>query len=159
MYISLPEHLVLSGRAHFRISACFTQKRPRVRTQDESLDPPSLVVYSHTTPKPGLWLNPPLDVHASITHSTQGFFTSCSLLYTLRWYINYFNIWVVLRGNTVRLHPILDDLGCIPPHCINLEPYTSTENTVAAYDSRTYDSRTLGHNHNHNYMSRCSDGS
>ena len=97
----------------------------------------------------GLWLNPLLDVHALITHSTQEFFT-CSLFHILRCY---YNIWVVLWDDTVRLHPILDDLGCIPPHCINLEPYTSTENTVAGYDSRTL-GHNHNHNHNHNHMSR-----
>jgi hypothetical protein len=32
---------------------------------------------------------------------------------------------------------------------INLEPHAATENTVAAYGSRTF-----GHNHNHKHMSR-----
>ena len=31
-------------------------------------------------------------------------------------YLNFCNIWVELGDGTVRLHPILGDLGCIPAH-------------------------------------------
>jgi hypothetical protein len=80
----------------------------------------------HATPKSGLWLNTLLNVCALIMHSTQGFCSLCHLLsvdiYLKMLYINFYNILVELGDGTVRLHPILGDLGCIPAHikCMKL---------------------------------------
>ena len=86
---------------------------------------------SHATSKSGLWLNILLNVRALIIHPTHGF---CTLFYLILIeiyleiiYMDFCNIWVELRDDTVRLHPILDDLGCMPPHIKHMKLFHSTD--------------------------------
>ena len=44
------------------------------------------------------------------------------IIYLEMLYINSCNILVVLGDSIVRLHPILDDLGCIPAHIKWMKP-------------------------------------
>jgi len=96
---------------------------------------------SHATPKSGLWLNTFLDVRALIMHSTRGF---CTLLHLGSIdicpriiYINLCNILMELGDGTVRLHPILDDFGCIPAHNKYMELFHGTD-TLCGLGNQLY---------------------
>jgi hypothetical protein len=85
----------------------------------------------HATPKSGLWLNSVLDVRSLITPSTHRFVSLCCIesiyICLIMLYLNFYNIWVELGHGTVRLHPILDDLGCIPAHIKYIQLLRCTE--------------------------------
>jgi hypothetical protein len=94
--------------------------RRGTRTRDEVQKCQIWQCKCHATPKSGLWLNTLLDVRALIIHSTQEFCTLCYLLSIAispgMLCIKFCKILVESGDGTVRLHPILGNLGCIPAH-------------------------------------------
>jgi hypothetical protein len=121
----------VTSQCYYRVTSGHCAEPAGTTTRGENLNCQIWQCKRHATAKSGLWLNTLLDVLALITHSTQDLCTLCYFLsidiYLKMLYINFCNILVVPGDGIVRLHPILDDLGCILTHIKWMKHFQCTD--------------------------------